>query len=191
MSKLWQDCPELGLAPKLKLAAAGAVHAPHLPPLDANNVIGHSDLLATAIPSKPYVISSSTAKPYEGRDLGSLLHQMLADIGQNTLRLTDTIQELVMKLRGHDDIDLLVVGPTAHTTMVQEAIQSAKMNVNIIRQAETMTPAHSTREGSDLIAIVGMSGRFPGGGESLSHFWNMLLEGRDVHETVRVLYTYL
>ena len=113
---------------------------------------------------------------------------MLADIGQNTLRLTDTIQKVVTELRGQDSIDLFVVGPTAHTSMVQDALQSAGMAVNVIRQAEAPTAVHSTREGSDLVAIVGMSGRFPGGGENLQQIWDLLLQGRDVHEKVRSPY---
>ena len=155
-----------------------------MPPLDAEKVIGHSDLLAAAMPSKPSIVSSSTGQPYLAPDLRSLLHQMLVDIGQKTLRLTDTIHKVVTELRGHDNIDLFVVGPTAHTNLMQDALQSANMTVNVIRQAGAPATVHNTREGSGLVAIVGMSGRFPGGGENLQQFWEILLEGRDVHETV-------
>ena len=132
------------------------------------------------------IVSSSTCECYSADDLRGLLHLMLADIGQNTLRLTDTIQKAVTELRGQDSVDLFVVGPTAHTSMVQDALQSAGMAVNVVRQAAApAAAAHSTREGSDLIAIVGMSGRFPGGGENLQQIWDLLLQGRDVHEKVR------
>ncbi|KAL4949266.1 hypothetical protein BDW69DRAFT_188482 [Aspergillus filifer] len=39
-------------------------------------------------------------------------------------------------------------------------------------------------DGNEKIAIVGMSCRLPGGAEDLDRFWELLIEGRDVHQTV-------
>ena len=130
------------------------------------------------------MISSGTGKPYVASDLRGLLRLMLDDISRNTLRLTDTVQQVVSDIRGCKEVDLLVVGPTAHTTLVQDALQSAKISVNVIRDAKAPSFTRSKREGSDLVAIVGMSGRFPGG-ENLQEFWNMLAQGLDLHEEVR------
>ena len=112
---------------------------------------------------------------------------MLDDIMKNPLRLTETVQRVVTELRG-DQVDLFVVGPTAHTSLVQDAFQSAKFNVNVVRSADSPSPIHSKREGSDLVAIVGMSGRFPGS-ENIRQFWDLLAQGRDLHEQVNYPFT--
>ena len=107
---------------------------------------------------------------------------MLGDIMKFPLRLTETAQQVVSEISGHQ-VDLFVVGPTAHTDMVQGALQNAQLSVNVVRSARILPLVHSKREGSNLIAIVGMSGRFPGG-ENLREFWDVLVQGRDLHEPV-------
>lgn len=102
---------------------------------------------------------------------------------KHPLHLTETVHRVVSGLRGQQ-VDLFVVGPTAYTSLVQEALQTAQCSVNIIRSAETPPVARSSREGSNLVAIVGMSGRFPGS-DNLQEFWNVLAEGRDLHEKVK------
>ena len=183
LAKLWSYSPELGLAPKLKLAANAAVHAAHLPMLDMEQVIGQSVLLKTPVPAKARIVSSSTGLPYEASDLGALLHQMILDITQNTLRLTDTVQSIVSELKGKGGVDLIVVGPTAHTKLVQGALQDANIKVNLILHAEALAPERDLRGGCDLVAIVGMSGRFPGS-ENVEEFWDTLQNGQVFHKKV-------
>lgn len=182
LAQLWKECPQLGLAPKLKLIAGGAVHAAHLPPFNVERILGQSNLLNAAPRRNTHCVSSSTCQPYAASDLRSLLQFMLDDIMKNTLRLTEMVQRVVSDLRGHQ-IDLFVVGPTAHTSMVQDALQSAQLSVNLVRSAEVFSSVSSKREGSELIAIVGMSGRFPGG-ENIREFWNVLAQAQDLHEEV-------
>ncbi|KAL4959540.1 type I polyketide synthase [Aspergillus stella-maris] len=47
---------------------------------------------------------------------------------------------------------------------------------------KTNTPPSD--EGTEKIAIVGMSCRLPGGADDLERFWELLEDGRDVHQTV-------
>ena len=184
LAKLWTFSPELGLAPKLKLAAGAAVHASHLPMLDMDKIIGNSPLLSTRYPTEARIISSSTSLPYVATDLRTLLYGMIPDITQNTLRLTSTVEALVSDISGNGgDVDLMVVGPTAHTRLVQGALQEADIKVNLILRAEVMPPQHDLRGGSDLVAIVGMSGRFPGS-DNIYDFWQTLQNGSDLHEKV-------
>lgn len=193
-SKLWKECPSLGLAPKLELPAGGAVHAAHLPCLDVERILGQSYLLRNRLRHNISCISSSTNRPYNASDFGGLLRLMLDDIMQNPLPLTDMMQQVVSDMRGYTQVDVYVAGPTGFTALVQDAIQSENISVKLVRETRLASSMHNKREGSDLIAIVGMSGRFPGG-ESLQEFWNTLAQGRDLHEEVRCLsickYTYV
>ena len=111
---------------------------------------------------------------------------MLDDILQKVLHLTDMMGQVVLELQGSREVDICVAGPTGFTPIVQEALRSAKVSVNIMPSASLMPPTQSKREGSDLVAIVGISGRFPGG-DTLQEFWNMLAQGQDVHQEVSLL----
>ena len=183
LSKLWSYSPELGLAPKLKLAAGAAVHAAHLPLLDMERIIGSSALLDAPIPSKAQIISSSTGTPFIAPDLRTLLYQMILDVTQNTLHLTNTVQAVVSSLKGKGDVELIVVGPTAHTSLVQSALQNADIKAILNSYAEAPLSACNLRGGSNKVAIVGMSGRFPGS-ENIHEFWETLKKGQDLHKKV-------
>ena len=183
LSRLWLFSPELGLAPKLKLAAGAAVHAAHLPELDMKKILGSSALLDAPILSEAQIISSSTGKSFVAPDLRNLLYQMILDITQNTLQLTKTVQAVVSDLQGKGDVELIVVGPTAHTNLVQSAFQDANIKVILTRQAKASPLANNIRDGSDQVAIVGMSGRFPGS-ENVQEFWETLQKGLDLHKKV-------
>ena len=182
LTELWAYSPELGLAPKLKLAAEGAVHASHLPELDVDSIIGDSVILEIPYPPDARIISSSTCLPYVANDVRALLHQMIADIGQNTLRLTETVGSLVNNiLHTGSEVDLIVVGPTAHTRMLQGALQDSSVRVELITEPRIAPSVEVLRGGSGKVAIVGMSGRFPGS-ESIYEFWENLQKGKDFHQ---------
>ena len=151
--------------------------------LDMDRIIGDSPLLMTPLTSKIRIVSSSTCAPFAASDLGTLLYEMILDVAQNTLRLTDTVQTIVSDLRKIGDVDLVVLGPTAHTSLVQGALREKYINVNLISEPEAPVSTQELRSGSDLIAIVGMSGRFPGS-ENIYDFWETLQKGKDLHERV-------
>ena len=151
--------------------------------IDMERIVGESPVLMTPLTSKVRIVSSSTCKPFVASDLGTLLYEMSLDIAQNTLRLTDTVSTIVSDLRRIGDVDLVVLGPTAHTSLVQGALREKYINVNTISEPEPPVSAHDLRGGSDLIAIVGMSGRFPGS-DNVYDFWDTLQKGRDFHKKV-------
>ena len=185
LDKLWKHCPQLGLAPKLKLLAFSAVHASHLPMLDMERVLGESSLLTASLTSKIRIVSTTTCTPFVASDLGTLLYEMIVDISQNFLRLTDSVQTIVSDLEKIGTVDLVVLGPTAHTSLVQGALREKYINVNLISEPEAPVSDHDLRAGSDLVAVVGMSGRFPGG-DSVHDFWESLRKGQDLHQKVSI-----
>lgn len=117
---------------------------------------------------------------------------MLDDIMKNPLRMTETVDRVISELKGQDrvvselkeqQVDLFVVGPTSQTGLVENALQNAQCSVNVVRSADAPSLVRSKREGSGHVAIVGMSGRFPGS-ENLRDFWDVLARGQDLHEQV-------
>ena len=140
-------------------------------------------MLLAPLTRKVRIVSSSTCSPFVSSELGTLLYEMILDVAQNTLRLTDTVQTIVSDLRKVGDVDLVVLGPTAHTSLVQGALREKYINVNLISEPEAPLSSHDLRGGSDLIAIVGMSGRFPGS-ENIYEFWETLQKGTDFSQKV-------
>ncbi|KAI9728586.1 MAG: Type I Iterative PKS [Cirrosporium novae-zelandiae] len=183
LARLWSYSSDLTLAPKLKIAAAAAVHAAHLPLPDLEKIVGTSPLLDTPVPAKASIISSSTCKPFEASNLRELLYLMIQDVTQNTLRMEATVQAVISKIIGKGDVKLTAVGPTNHTTLVQRNLQNSGLNVTLTDAVKPLPTAENVRGGSDLIAIVGMSGRFPGG-NNLPEFWETLRSGADVHQQI-------
>ena len=111
---------------------------------------------------------------------------MIQDVTQNPLRMEGTIQAVVSSIAGHGHVALTAVGPTTHTAVVQRALQSSGVAVTLTGPVKAMPAIENVRGGSDLIAIVGISGRFPGG-NSISEFWETLKDGADVHQQVSSL----
>ena len=111
---------------------------------------------------------------------------MIQDVTQNTLRMEGTIQAVVSRIAGKGDVTLTAVGPTTHTTLIQRALQSTGVTVNLMGPVKALPATENVRGGSDLIAIVGMSGRFPGS-NNISEFWDTLKKGADTHQQVSFL----
>ena len=142
-------------------------------------------MLMTPLTSKVRIVSSSTCAPFVASNLGTLLYKMILDIAQNTLRLTDTVQTIVSDLRKIGDVDLVVLGPTAHTSLLQSALREKYVNVKLITEPEAPASTRELRGGSDLVAIVGMSGRFPGS-DNVREFWETLQKGQDLHQKASI-----
>ncbi|KAE9372741.1 putative polyketide synthase [Stipitochalara longipes BDJ] len=184
LEDLFAYSPVLRLAPKLRLPVGAAVHARHLPRPDISRIIGASATFDMSISSKIQIMSTSSSKVYNAQNLRTLLHQMIEDITQNTLYLTNTVKAIVANLPYKDKVTLTVVGPTSHMSLVVREIESQNIKVDLIDQAEIL-PADCNvfRGGSGSVAIVGMSGRFPGG-ENVNELWNVLQSGKDVYQQI-------
>ena len=168
--------------PKLPLTAAIAVHAPHLYPVDNSSIVGDSPVLNIALSSNT-AISSSTCSHFEASTLRELLHFAVTDVAQNPLWLENSVKALCLTFEGTSEMTLTTLGPTPHTPLVRQILQRRVENVHLGERAKAGSPHSNARGGSDLVAVVGMSGRFPHS-DSLDEFWDMLAAGTDTHEEV-------
>jgi hypothetical protein len=80
--------------------------------------------------------------------------------------------------------DLLVVGPQWGTSSICSGLRAQGVNLVEDQFSAQSHAAHEIND-NDGIAIIGMSGRFPGG-SSLEEFWKTLEEGRELHAQVRI-----
>ena len=173
MARLMKFSKELEEAPKTKIDTNGSVHTKCMPQFDVETVLGESPLLNTPITSKARIISPTSCKPYEHSLLRSLLGEIMIDIAHNILRINDTAEECISGIFGKRSVSLTVAGPTGHLTAVQRSLTSKGLDYQI-RQYRNPEEGITARGGSDLVAIVGMAGRFPGS-ETIEGFFEDLI----------------
>ena len=176
VARLMQFSKELEQAPQVKTDTNGAVHTEYMPRFDIEGVLGGSSLLDTPITSKARMISPGSCKQYDHSTLRSLLAEILVDIAHNVLHIHETAEVCISELVGKGPVSLTVAGPTGHLTAVQRVLQTKNVEYQM-RQLRSPKNDTISRGGSDLIAIVGMSGRFPGS-ETVEGFFEDLLEGK-------------
>lgn len=177
LTRLWSWSPDFESAAKIPTDTNGPIHTSHMPRIDIEKVLGTLPLLDDPISSKVNITSNSSNSLYSQQTLRSLLGEMIIDIAHNVLNLGDTLEQCVAGLAGKGNVKLTIVGPTGHQPTVERALQDTGVSFEISRHVDEKSG--KVRGGSDLVAIVGMAGRFPGS-ETINEFWESLLAG-DCH----------
>lgn len=169
-----------------RLPSAIAVHAAHLPALDVDRILGNSSLLDTPARCES-IFSSSTCEPFAASTLRELLHLVVADVAQHPLYIEETIKKVAISLQGKGNARLLPVGPTHSVSFVQRELQRVVPAVTTAHISIDDDDCNSEKycRGSDRVAIVGMSGRFPDS-DSTSELWDLLMSGRSAHQRIPV-----
>ena len=117
-----------------------------------------------------------------------LLEQIVADVLVKPLNMTLIFQECVSMISAAaQDCRVIPIGPTNAAASVISSLQS-KAPVKISLLDYKVGEVLPGRRGNaslqkSKIAIVGMSGRFPGGSD-VEKFWDVLMQGLDMHKEV-------
>ncbi|TLD20279.1 hypothetical protein PspLS_08702 [Pyricularia sp. CBS 133598] len=188
----WQGAQDLRNAPQIPTKAGGCVHTPYLPQLDLDAIFKECSQEFLQWPvnleSKSRMASPSCLAFYDHSTLGGLLREVIHDIVQNIMRLDDTLESCASRLKsdGRDEnVKLVTMGENGHVPAMTAALKKSKITHQIIMNnpnpgsapAEEGVPAQTDRGNSGLIAIVGMSGRFPDN-DTVQGFWDDLLDGK-------------
>ncbi|OHW91994.1 polyketide synthase [Colletotrichum incanum] len=193
----WPGAEQFRDATQVQTEAGGCVHTPYLPRLDADEILSDFSREFLEWPLDP-LHKSRMASPdsftyYEHQTLGGLLAAVMEDISHNVLRLDGTLENCAARLKAEnktDNMKLVVMGQNGHVPVMTSALK----NVGITHEVMTNTPSASStsqttsndesnnsllsnRGQSGLIAIIGMSGRFPDN-DTVQGFWEDLLDGK-------------
>ncbi|RYP44080.1 hypothetical protein DL768_009425 [Monosporascus sp. mg162] len=171
----------IGNRPKLRLPFGTAAHAPHLPPLELDQMVASSGFGDQPILSQSQLMSTSSCQPYQASTVADIFRDALADTAHFCLRLTDTAQGVLNEIaQNEDQVVLIPVGPLGHTPEFQKALQKAGKLVELRDLPDAQRGSHAESENGRRgdIAIVGMSGRFPGS-ETIEEFWKSLMDQKD------------
>ncbi|KAH8698369.1 hypothetical protein BGW36DRAFT_293843 [Talaromyces proteolyticus] len=177
VEQLFSWSRELDEASRIKTDAGGGVHMSNLPELDLDEVVGSSSVLEVPINPNAKFWSPYNCEIRSAPTLRDMLHQVVSGIAQDAIRLSETI-DLVVKSLNHSPVKIVSVGYTHHLATLQKSLQRAKIPFTVMQHSNSPEDLSGplVRGGSDLIAIVGMSGRFPGS-ENVQDYWKSLLDG--------------
>ncbi|CAK4034818.1 polyketide synthase [Lecanosticta acicola] len=185
MQHLLQHSPAFSRASSTKLyRATGAVHANHLPPVDLERVIGSSELFDRDVRRPIRLYSTSFCSPFEATSMRDLLRDALEDILHRRLEFTGTLDAVANAVPRENEADVISVGATAAVASFQKAVERGGITMSLIDGVQQRPQEQGVRSGSGKIAIVGVSGRFPGSDSSVNGFWQALLDEREMHKKV-------
>ncbi|KAJ0354666.1 hypothetical protein COL154_011700 [Colletotrichum chrysophilum] len=138
-----------------------------------------SFLSSTAmIPQGTVLFSPTTGSAYDGETLYEFLRQALHDIFQEKLFPSKTLDSALHRSSG-SKLSVHVFGPSNAGGFLEKSLAASGFKDAKVQLSEIA----ETGEPQDAIAIVGMSGRFPGG-DNLQAFWDILVQGKDLHKKV-------
>lgn len=181
-SELYCYSPILASAPKTRLPPKGVAHAPHIPALDIDEILGISSVLRFPVREKLHVVSTSSSRPFEGQDLGSMLAEVLVDITQRMQNLAEVSNYCVSEFQSGRTVELVTIGPQSQASgSFREGLEAGGICFNL--RPAFQSNVEGLRDGSDLVAVVGMSSRLPGS-EDVDSFWENLQAGRQFESEI-------
>ncbi|KAI1178437.1 hypothetical protein F4777DRAFT_96275 [Nemania sp. FL0916] len=168
----------LSTARQLPLPIYGAYHAAHLPLPDLDYIVGDSSLLKRPFSASESLLHPLTTQPQSFRDV---LQLALQEILRQPLDLDDDLRQ-ISERTANCDVHLTSIGP-ARMSALERTLRPSLVYRLGSRQLQPPISDSPSVDAVDLIAVVGMAGRFPGA-ESIDELWKVLVEGTDQHRLV-------
>ncbi|KAF5010178.1 hypothetical protein FDECE_3671 [Fusarium decemcellulare] len=167
----------------------GAYHAPHLySQLDAKSIV--SKLYSTATPlSEQIPLLSSTGITLEERSFVTLLEDAVAQALMHPLHWSSILKDVQSCLQetNPEQFTVVPIGSTAdnliYNALKQTPLRSLVPSTPAQSRQTPVEPAPESGSKRAKLAIVAMSGRFPGAKDDEA-YWDLLFKGLDVHKPV-------
>ncbi|TGJ83872.1 hypothetical protein E0Z10_g4873 [Xylaria hypoxylon] len=190
MRKLFDKDGFLENCENISLPVRAAFHAQHLDPVSLDQLI--RDIRPALLSMKvehPFVVSSSSGDFLRGSTYMDLFIRVCEDVMQRPMALEAITKGLEKHLT--PQVSCISFGPESIAHAIKPLLATH------LRSWEDSD--HAAQTGSDLpaamptapladprdIAIIGMGVRLPGS-ETLEEFWDVLKDGRDLHERIPV-----
>ena len=170
----------------------GLCHAPHLyRDSDAHSILyGSKPRISSSRRTRFQVLSTTQGTPYIAETASELYAAVVLDIltGVNFFgKLTDGMLNLLL-LATH--CHFLQIRTTAISNRLVTAIENGQPKLTLTTQdigtwmSREDSACNPANHKDSKLAIVGMSCRLPGGANSTELFWELMMDGRDVHTTI-------
>ena len=172
----------------------GLCHAPHV--YDATDV----DMIVNGSRSKCNhshrvnlaLYSVETGEPYPAQDAGTLFASIVSEILTGTIYLDRLIDGIIHNLSssGKAECQILLFRNSLISQAILTSLESALPYTTISKtdllswSSKDFSNRVSRSPRESKLAVVGMSSRMPGGANDNELFWQLLMEGRDVHSEI-------
>jgi iterative type I PKS product template protein len=188
-ARLVASSPEINNAPHIPTDVGGPSHTDSMPIPDIQEMVGKSTILNRTIDWSKVIMSDPAGgvDPCRHATLRDLVGEVLINILERPLRIDKATKNCSQRLRDAvsetGQVSKLIVhemGKTPHMNFVQKSLKAANLTYELFSSnvPDLVDPEFSnTRGSSDLVAIVGMGGRFPEN-DTIDGFWKDLLAKR-------------
>jgi len=99
----------------------------------------------------------------------------------NPARLFEVAGSFLQKSK---EISLFMLGNTSYLLLLRRSLSAQNFKVTLLTNAPSL-PTSEVRGGSGSVAIVGLSGQFPGS-ESVDELWESIIRRVEFHQKVKV-----
>ena len=172
---------DLAQSPQLKVIpihVTAAFHADHLELPDLQYIIGSSPLLQSPISERSCVMFGSGLR-MESRSLTlqALLSEAVFEIferPQDWLAIEKSLTEEVVGTKAR----AVFIGPSTGVSRLQKILETGPVPQSASLSTLLTEGSPELLQDLNAIAVVGMSGRFPGG-DDVEGLWQVLVNGRD------------
>ncbi|KAI3322973.1 polyketide synthase [Xylariaceae sp. AK1471] len=139
------------------------------------------------------LFSPTTGQQLEFTDATLLLEEVMEEMLTQRIRWDKTIDNITHRLTqiSPDSIQLIAIQPSQYiesllarwcAELPSAAVSSQDMMSAAMSLPLRKSPPRDTK--SSKLAVVGMACRFPGSADNTEKFWDLLMQGRDVHKHV-------
>ncbi len=165
----------------MNVAEAGsAVHAQSWPTLSVDSIIGSSTVLDYPMIGE-LLFPTGTNEFFGAGQIRESLQLIVADIANSPLQLEDAIRSLSSLLASSDELAFRSIGSSTSLSSITSIMSKIVPDLRILEEPCMHKPSPDST--SDLIAVVGMAGRFPGA-DTLAEFWSLLRAGSTTHQEI-------
>ncbi|KAK7990459.1 hypothetical protein PG990_014739 [Apiospora arundinis] len=173
----------------------GLCHAPHLyTDEDAQTVVYESDF-RSSVDRKPVLplYSSQSGEVFKEKTYAQLLKAIVVEILTNGIYLDNLEAGLIGAIRQSSYCEFLRFGKSLVSDHILSEIQSQLPQVKVNDDHQSLAAWPAARDSAGInpsstrnakLAIVGMSCRLPGGAVDNEKFWQLMMDGRDVHSRI-------
>lgn len=179
LRRLAEFSPAIQEAPQVAAGAGVPAHAPFMLGVDASEVVPHSTLMDRPLDwEKVTTVSpSGDCRPRRFGTLHELLCDIYEDILLRTLLVNKTIDTCISHLWPDTAVSVHELSNTTYIQLILKTLAAVGLPYDVMSAYQPPPPGSAMTRGiSDLVAVVGMSGRFPGS-DSVDESWGELING--------------
>ncbi|PSN64200.1 ketoacyl-synt-domain-containing protein [Corynespora cassiicola Philippines] len=184
LKQFFGSCTEVKTMPRQKLRISSLTHAlESLDEEEVNYILGDSTLLNANVLPQYVLLSLGNTAEYKCTLWRDLLSQVVRDIGTKPLMLQKGLQALHGRLDINHHVALKVMAPTFHLSVVSGFLEQHGRTVKVVHEPSSWVQERDQIDYTGKVAIVGMSGRYPGS-DGLKEFWKTIVDGKMMHSEV-------